>query len=71
MLNPRLQSFAEQMVKGELPSLSDEDVIARLYGLLATDADERRIARLLLRESLNRHAPKASVPVLVERRRRG
>lgn len=68
MLNPRLQSYAEQMVRGELPSLADEDVIAALYGLLARDAQDRQLARLTLRDVLNRVAPKHSTPVLVEKR---
>jgi hypothetical protein len=68
MLNPRLQSYAEQMVRGELPSLADEDVIAALYGLLTPDAQGRRFARVALRVVLNRVAPKPSTPVLVERR---
>lgn len=69
MLSADLQRYAERMVRGELPSLADEDVISRLYGLLARDGEERRVARLLLRETLNLHAPVASTPVLVERRR--
>lgn len=71
MLNIHLQCFAEQMVRGEFPSMQDEDVMAGLYGLLARDPEERQAARLTLRDTLNKVAPVASTPVLVEKRRRG